>query len=85
MAPRQKTITMVPDADEPAQEVVGQGKKPDKGQFRLQVDRQTKATYGTYEAAEKAGLAIKQGRPILQVAVYDTIGGINKIIEVPKT
>jgi len=55
MAPRQKTITMVPDADEPAQEVLGQGKRPDKGQFRLQVDRQTKASYGTYEAAEKAG------------------------------
>jgi len=48
------------------------------------VDRQTKASYGTLEAAEKAGLAIKQGRPILQVAVYDSIGGINKIIEVPK-
>ena len=81
MAPRQKTITMVPDASEPAQEVLGQGKRPDKGQFRLEVDRQTKATYGTYE---KAGLAIKQGRPILQVAVYDTIGGVNKIIELPK-
>ena len=79
MAPRQKTITMVPDASEPAQEVLGQGKRPDKGRFR-----HTKATYGTYEAAEKAGLAIKQGRPILQVAVYDTIGGINKIIELPK-
>ena len=84
MAPRQKTITMVPDADEPAQEVLGQGKRPDKGQFRLQVDRQTKASYGTLEAAEKAGLAIKQGRPILQVAVYDTVGGVNKIIELPK-
>ena len=84
MAPRQKTITMVPDASEPAQEVLGQGKRPDKGQFRLEVDRQTKATYGTYEAAEKAGLAIKRGRPILQVAVYDTVGGVNKIIELPK-
>ena len=34
--------------------------------------------------AEKAGLAIKRGRPILQVAVYDTVGGVNKIIELPK-
>ena len=85
MAARQKTITTVPDADEPAQEVIGQGKRPDSGQFRLQVDRQTKASYVTYEAAEQAGLVIKQGHPILQVAVYDAIGGVNKILELPKS
>ena len=77
MAARQKTITMVPDADEPAQAVVGQGKRPESGQFRLQVDRQTKASYLTYEAAEQAGLAIKQGHPILQVAVYDAVGRLD--------
>ena len=85
MAPRQKTITTVPDANGPAPAQIGQGKRPDSGQFRLQVDRQTKASYGTYEAAEQAGLAIKQGRPILQVAVYDAVGGINKLIELPKS
>lgn len=37
-----------------------------------------------YEDAEKAGLAIKQGHPIVQVAVYDVGKGINKIIELPK-
>jgi hypothetical protein len=31
------------------------------GQFRLQVDRQTKATFSTYEAAEEAGREIKKG------------------------
>ena len=46
-------------------------KPADGGRFRLQVDRQTKASYATWEAAEKAGLAIKKGHPILQVAVYD--------------
>ena len=61
MAPRQKTITMVPDAAEPAQEVLGQGKRPDKGQFRLQVDRQTKATVRDLRGCRKAGLAIKRG------------------------
>ena len=85
MAPRQKTITTVPDANEPAPEQIGQGKRPESGQFRLQVDRQKKASYVTYEAAEQAGLAINQGRPILQVAVYDAVGGINKIIELPKS
>ena len=29
----------------------------------------------TYEAAEQAGLAIKQGHPLVQVAVYDTEQG----------
>ena len=51
------------------------------GQFRLQVDRQTKASYETYEAAEKAGLVIKKGHPILYVTVYNAIEGTNKVIE----
>jgi len=84
MAARQKVTMPVADADEPAPELKGQGKRPDSGQFRLQVDRQTKGSYVTYEAAEQAGLAIKQGHPILQVAIYDAIGGVNKILELPK-
>jgi hypothetical protein len=55
----------------------------DGGRFRLQVDRQTKASYATYEAAEAAGKAIKKDYPILQVAVYDGVKGVNKIIELP--
>jgi hypothetical protein len=58
-----------------------QRRRPEMGQFRLQVDRQTKASYETYEAAEKAGLVIKKGHPILHVTVYDTIEGVNKVIE----
>jgi hypothetical protein len=85
MAPRQVNIVTTPDADEPAPAPIGQAKRPEIGQFRLQVDRQTKSTYSTYEAAEQAGLVIKQAHPILQVAVYDTIGGINKILEAPKS
>jgi hypothetical protein len=63
-------------------EPVTQRKQADSGRFRLQVDRQTKALYATYEAAEK-GLRIKKEHPILQVAVYDGIEGANKIIELP--
>ena len=86
MAPRPttKTITIAPDVEEPALPPIGQGKRPETGQFRLQVDRQTKASYTTYEAAEKVGLAIKQEHPIVQVAVYDAGQGINKIIELPE-
>ena len=59
--------------------------KPPEGRFRLQVDRQTKATYATLEAAEAAGLAIKKGHPIVYVGVYDQLKGINKVIQMPET
>jgi hypothetical protein len=70
---------------EPEQELLGQGKRPEKGQFLLQVDRQTKTSYATYEAAEEAGLVIKRGHPIVQVAVYDAVVGAKKIIELLKS
>jgi len=60
------------------------GARPEN-QFRLQVDRQTKASYATYEAAEAAGLVVKQNHPIVHVAVYDAKAGVNKIIELPKS
>jgi hypothetical protein len=46
--------------------------------------RQTKGPYTTYEAAEQAGMAIKKSHPIFQVAVYDVMARVNKIIEMPK-
>ena len=78
-----KTTTRAPDHEEPAPEIFMQRKKPESGQFRLQVDRQTKASYTTLEAAEEAGLAIKKAYPVLQVAVHDAAEGVNKIIELP--
>jgi hypothetical protein len=79
--PGTKTLTIGPDLEAPAPEILGQLKKAESGQFRLQVDRQTKASYATREAAEAAGLAIKKAYPVLQVAVYDAAEGLNKIIE----
>jgi hypothetical protein len=79
-----KTITMPTEPDQPAPEPVTQGKQPERGRFRLQVDRQTKESYATYEAAETAGLTIKKSYPILQVAVYDGVDSVNKIIELPQ-
>jgi hypothetical protein len=75
-----KTITLTPE--EPVQDLVTR-KRPDNGRFHLQVDRQTKESFATYEAAEAAGLAIKKDYPILQVAIYDGVDGVNKIIELP--
>ena len=45
--------------------------RPTLGRFRLQVDRQTKATYASMNEAETAGKAIKKAHPIVQVSVYD--------------
>ncbi|HEY6254458.1 MAG TPA: hypothetical protein VIY51_01565 [Xanthobacteraceae bacterium] len=78
-----KTITLGPDHDEPAPEFFGQRKRPENGQFRLQVDRQFKASYKTREAAEEAGMAIKKTYPILQVVVHDAAEGVHKTIELP--
>ena len=73
-----------PDPEEPEQQL-GQRREPEKGPFRLQVDRQTKESYATYEEAEEAGLAIKKRHPIVQVAVYDAVKGERKIIELPRS
>ena len=85
MTLRGKTLTKGPEPEEPAQEQFSQRRKPEIGQFRLQVDRQTKASFTTFEAAEEAGLEIKKGHPIVRVAVYDVIECVNRIIELPKT
>jgi hypothetical protein len=69
---------------EEAQEAPNQKVKKEIGNYRLQVDRQTKAFYPTEEAAEAAGMLIKKGHPIVQVSIYNSAEGVNKIIELPK-
>ena len=44
------------------------------------MDRQTKASFSTYEAAEAAGLVIKKNFPVVRVAIYDSLASVNKII-----
>ena len=79
------TITMKQDREEHFEERVGQQQKPDTGQFRLQVDRQTKRSYATFDAAVQDGAAIKSSYPLLQVAVYDRLASAETIIELPKS
>ena len=81
----------VPDADkeianlsDPAHEHLGRRKRPEQGRFHLQVDRQTKASYETNEAAEEAGIAIKKRHQILHVEVFDVVAGVSKLIELLK-
>ena len=84
MALRSKMMVKEPDQEEPAQELLSQRRKPDAGQFRLQVDRQTKASFTTFEAAEAAGRVIKKNFPVVRVAIYDSVTCVNKIIELEK-
>ena len=78
-----KTMTMPSAAEESVPEPVTQRRQADSGRFRLKVDRQTKGSYATYEAAEAAGRGIKNYDPIVQVAVYDGVASVNRIIELP--
>ena len=81
-----RKLSRMPDALEPAGEPILRPKQPrqsESGQFRLQVDRQTKSSYATFEAAKAAALAIKKGHPNLQVGIHDGIASVNTMIELP--
>jgi len=65
----------IENAPEPANQ-----RKVAEARYRLQVDRQTKRSFATLEAAEEAGLVIKTTYPIVQVSVYDSVDGVNKLI-----
>ena len=58
------------DVEDAAPVKSGQGRETLE-RFRLQVDRQTKASYAVREPAEVAGAAIKKAHPHVQVTIYD--------------
>jgi hypothetical protein len=64
-------------------EAPSQRQRAESGRYLLQVDRQTKSSYPTAEAAQSAALVIKKGYPILQVSVYDRVANINTLVEMP--
>jgi len=84
MAPR---VMKLREQAEPRQEAEAepspQRKRPEVGRYLLQVDRQTKSSYGTAQAAEAAGILIKKNHPIVQVSVYDSVDAVNKLIDLP--
>jgi hypothetical protein len=55
-------------------------KRAEVGRYLLQVDRQTKGSYDTGQAAEAAGL----NYPKVQVSVYDSVDTVNKVINLPQ-
>jgi hypothetical protein len=84
MATRPEIKVKKSEPEDTTQEAPNQKVKKEAGNYRLQVDRQTKAFYMTEEAAETAGLIIKKGHPVVQVSIYNSAEGVNKIIELPK-
>jgi hypothetical protein len=84
MASRQiKMPAKTNQAEQEAEEVFSQSKRPERGRYLLQVDRQTKNSYTTSEAAQSAALAIKTGYPIVRVSVYDSVERTHTIIVAP--
>jgi hypothetical protein len=80
VAVRKITVPEISAADsEP--EHFSQRKRPEAGRFWLQVDRQTKGSYQTAEAAQTIGLAIKKDYPIVQVSIYDAVDCLNTMVE----
>ncbi len=83
MATRQIKMPVKDNSEQETEEVLSQRKRPERGRFLLQVDRQTKGSYTTSEAAQAAALVIKKNYPIVKVLVYDSVDNSSMLIEVP--
>ena len=81
MAPRQIKMPAKENSDKEAEEVVSQRRRPESGRYFLQVDKQTKGSYKTFEAAQSAALEIKKAYPIVQVSIYNSA----RLVELPGT
>jgi hypothetical protein len=83
MASRQIKMPVKNDSEKDVEEVFSQSKRPERGRYLLQVDRQTKGSYTTAEAAQSIALAIKTAHPIVQVSIYDSVDNTSTMVEVP--
>jgi hypothetical protein len=83
MASRQIKMPAKDDSEKVVDEVFSQKVRPERGRYLLQVDRQTKGSYTTSEAAQSAALMIKTAYPIVQVSVYDSVDNSNTLVQAP--
>ena len=51
------------------------------GGILIQVDKQTKASYATAEAAQSAALEMKKGHPIDRVSIFDSVEHSRRLVE----
>jgi len=66
---------------ESSEEVPSQRKQTEAGRYLLQVDRQTKDSSSTFEAARSAAVQIKTGFPILQVSIFDSVSKSRTLVD----
>jgi formylglycine-generating enzyme required for sulfatase activity len=83
MASRQIKMPVKDESDKELDEAPSQRKRPERGRYLLQVDRQTKGSYQTAEAAQAAAMVIKKGYPVVQVSVYDSVDYTDTLVEAP--
>jgi hypothetical protein len=83
VAERPMKMPVKKNTEDETREVVSQRVKPERGRYLLQVDRQTKGSFQDMEAAQSAGLEIKTGFPILQVAIYDRVNSSHTLVQLP--
>jgi hypothetical protein len=71
------------EADEPqSRKIVRADKAPTEG-YSLVVDGHFKSHHDTVEAAEEAGMALKNKYQMLQVQVYDAVTKTRSMVEWP--
>jgi hypothetical protein len=80
MSSHQIALPIKDEHEDHSDQRISQHKQPEAGRYLLLVDRQNKGAYPTSAAAEKKGLEIKSGYPILQVSVYDRVEYVSKIL-----
>jgi hypothetical protein len=83
MATRQIKMPARDNSEQEVEEMFSQRKRPERGRYLLQVDRQTQGSYTTSETAQAAALVIKKNYPIVQVSVYDSVENSNTLVEAP--
>jgi hypothetical protein len=83
MASRQIKMPVKDTSDNESDVMPSQRKRSAPGRYLVQVDRQTKGSYQTSEAAHAAALLIKKSYPIVQVYVHDTVEYGHTLVEVP--
>ena len=70
---------------ERTEEKLPQQQQPETERYLLQIDRQTKRSFRTPEAARSMALEIKARFPSLQVSIYDHLTKSRTLVDVPKS
>jgi hypothetical protein len=66
---------------EKAEDEQSQQSQPDTERYLLQIDRQSKRSFKTPEAARTTALEIKSRFPFLHVSIYDTVIGSRTVVD----